>query len=86
MKIILATYVDHFAVEVRNSEDFMLHAYTFTTKNEAYAFISGFNCAKTVINGLVQSLPLNHETRDNKPSKQPETIGQQLSKQWVGRA
>jgi hypothetical protein len=63
MKIILVTYVDHFAVEVRNLENFMLHAYTFTTKNEAYAFITGFHCAKTVINGMVQSLPLNHETR-----------------------
>jgi len=88
MKIILVTYVDHFEVEVKNQEGYRLHCYTYMTRNEALAFISGFHCAKTVINGLVQSLPLSHETRIHPTpcSTSTETIGQQLSKQWVGRA
>ena len=62
IKIFLTTYVDHFEVAVKES-GINLHVFTFTTKEEAQSFIRGFHCAKTVINGLVQSLPLNYETR-----------------------
>jgi len=84
MKLIITDYKDYSEVVVRDETGINLHVYTFDDKKTAQAFCTGFQCAKTVINGLVQSLPLSYEAHN--PPTEPETIGQQLSKQWVGRA
>jgi hypothetical protein len=48
-------------VTVKNGVGFSLSTHTFDTPAEAKAFCSGFQVAKTVINGLVQSLPTSYE-------------------------
>ena len=83
MKLILTEHEDQSEVEVMDG-CLRLHAYTFDDHKQARAFCQGFQCAKTVANGMIQSLPMSYESR--KSPAQPETIGQQLSKQWVGRA
>ena len=83
MKLILTQYTEHVEIEVMDGS-LRLHAYVFDNMKQAEAFCSGFHCAKTVINGMVQSLPLGYEKR--KSPAEPQTIGQQLSHQWVGRA
>jgi hypothetical protein len=83
MKLIITEHRDgHCEVEVRNAIGINEHVYSYDTKKEAIAFCSGFQCAKCVINGLVQSLPLSYELK--RVPAEPETIGQQLSRQFVG--
>ena len=81
MKLIITDYEDHSEVTIKDGCQ-LLHSYTFDDGHAARAFCTGFNCAKSVINGLVQSLPLSYEIRKSLPA--PETYSQQLSKQWVG--
>lgn len=62
MKLIVTQFADHWDVTVHNGftkRD--THVFTFDTKQEARAFCDGFFCAKSVINSLVQSLPLAAE-------------------------
>lgn len=79
MKIIVVNAGDHFVVagfplpsmapqwggfpESRDNSGVNKHAFTFNTQQEVDAFMSGFNCAKHVINSLVQSLPMTYEVK-----------------------
>lgn len=60
MKMILINYGDHVEVSVKDS-DGLGHSYTFDNLYEANAFCSGFRCAQSVINRMVQSLPMSFE-------------------------
>jgi len=83
MKLILTEHSDHVEIELMDGCQ-RLNCYTVENMKQAEAFCTGFHCAKSAANNLVQSLPLGYEKR--KFPAEPETIGQQLSRQWVGRA
>ena len=55
-KITLTEYADHVEIHV-NDGCLRLHTYTFDTKKEAQAFVSGMGCARDIANGMIQSLP-----------------------------
>jgi len=56
MKILFIKHKDFIDVMVHDDKGFSVAGYTFDTMKEANAFFSGFTCAKTLINGMVQSL------------------------------
>jgi hypothetical protein len=60
IKLIITDYEDHSEVTIKDG-CLLLHSYVFDDHRAARAFRSGFSCAKSVINGLVQSLPLSYE-------------------------
>lgn len=61
MKIIMTDFEDHSEVVVRDSNGINLHIFTFDDKKQATAFVTGFQCAKTVANFLIQSMPMSYE-------------------------
>lgn len=64
MKLILTEYPDgHCEIIVRDSGGINLHVYTFDNKKIAEGFCTGFHCAKSVANNLIQSLPMGYETK-----------------------
>lgn len=67
MKLILLEHPDHFELCLRNSSGINDLVFTFTTKAEVDAFVTGFNAAKQLCNRLVQSLPLSYTTEKPKP-------------------
>ena len=62
MKLILTQYPNYIEVEVMDG-CLRLHSYVYDTMKEAEAFCTGFSCAKTLANGLIQSLPMGYEKR-----------------------
>ena len=62
MKLILTQYPDYIEIEVMDGS-LRLHCYTYDTMKEAESFCTGFSCAKTLANGLIQSLPMGYEKR-----------------------
>jgi hypothetical protein len=82
MKLILTEHPNNVEIVLQGADGYRIACYVFDTKRLAEAFCSGFSCAKQAANGLVQSLPMGYET----PITKPETLSQQLSRQWVGRA
>jgi hypothetical protein len=63
MKLIIIDHEDHSEVSVMDG-DRRLNTYVFGDYLQARAFVSGFLCAKSIMNGLVQSLPMTYETKD----------------------
>ena len=61
MKIIITTVDNHVEVTVRGSEGINLHAFAFNDMAQAQAFMTGWRCAQTVANGLIQGMPHNEE-------------------------
>lgn len=65
MKLIVTQFTqpsNHWEVAVFNSfTNQNTYIYSFETRKEADAFCDGFFCAKSVINSLVQSLPISTE-------------------------
>jgi hypothetical protein len=62
MKLILTEHPDHVEIEVMDG-CLRLHCYTFDNMKLAESFCTGFHCAKTVANNLIQSLPLGYDKR-----------------------
>lgn len=62
LELLLLDCKNHFETIVRRN-GMNVHVYTFDTKKEAIAFFTGFQCAKEVINNLVQSVPLGYTDR-----------------------
>jgi len=58
-KITLTEYSDHTEVRV-NEGCLLLHAFTFDTKKEACAFVTGMGCARDIANGMIQSIPTSY--------------------------
>lgn len=63
MKLILTQHADHVEITVRDDSGINLHCYTFDDKKQAEAFCTGFHCAKTVANDLIQAMPLGYELK-----------------------
>jgi hypothetical protein len=63
MKLIITVHEDSAEVEVRDASGINLHVFTFSTEKEARAFCTGFTCAKSVANGLIQSMPMTYEKK-----------------------
>ena len=82
MKIIITKHENYSEVVVRDASGVNIHAYVFDDHEQAKAFIQGFKCARSVANSLIQSMPMDYSL----VKTTPETIGEQLSHQWVGRA
>lgn len=61
MKLTITEYEDHAEVKLMDG-CLLLHSYVFNTKEEAKAFCQGFQCAKNIANGLIQSLPMSYTT------------------------
>jgi len=61
MKIHIIQYKDYCEVIIRNAQGINLHIYNYNTLAEAKSFFQGFRCCQSVINGLVQSLPLGYD-------------------------
>ena len=65
MKITITNYPKGSEVIITDNDNSTLHHYVFDDRKQAEAFFTGFRCAQQVINGLVQSLPLNYEVGNN---------------------
>ena len=63
MKLIITDFEDYSSVTVRDASGINLHEFTFDDHKQARAFCQGFQCAKTVANSLIQSLPMSYESR-----------------------
>jgi hypothetical protein len=61
MKLIITEYEDHADVTVRDASGINLHVFTFDDYKQARSFCQGFNCAKSVANSLIQSMPVTWE-------------------------
>ncbi len=57
MKIVQINYSDHVEIYIRDDVGINIHAYTFDNKEQVRAFLQGWRCCQSVINGRVQSLP-----------------------------
>jgi hypothetical protein len=62
MNILRTDYEDHTEIRVVDAKGQGLHCFTFDDKEEAKAFMNGWRCCQSVINGLVQSLPQSYDT------------------------
>lgn len=80
MNITITEYEDHTEVRVTNNGE-TLHVYTFETYNEAKAFFQGFKAAQSVINGLVQSLPMSYENIE--ANKTPVETPVETANRWA---
>jgi hypothetical protein len=61
MKLIVIEHSTGFEVIIRDNTGINQHCYVFNTRKEVEAFCTGFHCAKTTINDLVQSLPMGYD-------------------------
>lgn len=64
MKIILHEYVlentKFVEITILNIDGSKFAVYTFDTMKQAEAFCTGFSCAKSLANSLVQSMPMGY--------------------------
>jgi hypothetical protein len=82
MKLLLTDYEDYSEVIVQSDSGINEHVFAFDDHKQARAFCSGFQCAKKVINGLVQSLPVDYIAR-KVPLKGMDSLSQQLAHKQV---
>lgn len=66
MKLVVIEHPDHFEVCLRNESGINDLVFTFTTRKEVDAFVTGFNASKQLCNRLIQSLPLSYTTETKK--------------------
>lgn len=61
MNVKILHHEDHSEVRVEDLSRNILHVFTFNLPDEAKAFWQGFKCCQSVVNSLVQSLPMNYK-------------------------
>lgn len=61
MKIILTEHKNFVEVLIRDGGGINIFCYIFDNKKLAEAFCSGFYCARSVANSLIQDLPMGYE-------------------------
>lgn len=60
MKITIHDYENGSEVTIKDSLGHTLHQFNFDDKKQARSFIQGFNCAMTVAQGVIQSIPTTY--------------------------